>query len=81
MSNDLILVVLRYTAATILVLVGLSTIFFSVMLIIVPLIAFYRGEPWGNTGVHPLCISLGATLFFACLGCCGSGTVKQKRRS
>jgi uncharacterized membrane protein len=63
----LILVVLRFTATVILGLMGLSTIFVNVVLIIVPLIAFYRGQPWGHTGVHPLFISLAATLVFVFL--------------
>jgi hypothetical protein len=64
----LIFVVLKYTAAAIVVLVGLSTFFFNLMMIIVPLIAFHMGKPFGNTGIHPLFISLGATIFLiACV--------------
>lgn len=59
-----ILLVLKYTVTAILGLVALGVLLFHVLLIVIPLIVFFRGESWGNTGVNPLVVSVGTALYF-----------------
>lgn len=53
--------------AGILCLYGMALIAMNILMIVLPLLAWYHGEPWGDTGVHPLLISAIATAVFAVL--------------